>query len=114
MAELAQERPAVIGEQGSQPRGRIERLADLEELDGFEATSSGRPFDRGPDVGRPADAGARSLLDERARLIGLVEPARDDDRVARRLECLGEASRRREAGRVGQPGPDGRELEQRE
>ncbi len=114
VAELAQQRPPVVGEQRAQPGGRVERLADLEELGRFEAAAAGRPFDRRPDVGRRTDPGSRSLLEERARLIGLVESARHDDRVARRLEGLGEASRRREAGRVGQPGPDGRELQQRE
>ena len=44
-----------------------------------------------------------------ARLVGLVEPARDDDRVGRRLERLGQAPRRPErrssAGRAAREPP---------
>ena len=98
-----------------EPGGRVERLGDLEELGRFEPAAAGRPLDR------PARCRAAApiptpgpLLEKRARLVGLVEAARDDDRVVRRLEGLGQAARRRERGRLGQPRPDGRELEQRE
>ena len=112
MAELAQERPAVVGEERGQPRGCIEGLRDLEELRRLEAPAAGRALHGRTDVtGRP-DPRAGPLLEERPRLVGLVEPARHDDRVVRRLERLGQAARGRERGGLGEPRPDRRELEQ--
>jgi hypothetical protein len=63
-------------------------------------------------VRRP-DTDPRSVRQQGSRLVGLVEPAGDDDCVGRWLERLGQASRRRERGRLGQPLADERELEQR-
>ena len=47
-----------------------------------------------------------------ARLVGLVEPAPDDERLGRRLERLGQPARRAERGQPGQPLADQRKLEQ--
>ena len=111
-AELAQQRPPLVGQRRRQPGGRVERLGDLEELGRVEPAAAGRALDRRPDVvGRP-DPDARPLLDQAAGLVGLVERPRDDDRVARRLERLGQPPRRRERGGLRQPVADRGELEQ--
>ena len=93
---------------------RVEGLRELEELGRFEAAATDRALDRRPDVARGTDADAGPLGQERAGLIGLVEAARDDDRVVRRLQRLGQPAGRRERGRLGEPRPDERELEQRD
>ena len=54
------------------------------------------------------------LLEQLPGLVGLVEAARDDDRVRRRLERLREAARRIERRLLREAGPDRRELEQRD
>ncbi len=112
--ERAKERPSLVGEGGGQPGGGVERLGQLEELAGLQAPAARAALDRGPDVARGADPDARAVGEERAHLVGLVEPALDDHRVRGRLEGLGEAPRRRERGRRRQPLPDERELEQRD
>ena len=58
------------------------------------------------------DAGAGTLADEVARLVRLVEAARDEDRIALGQERLREPARRRERGLLGEPLPDERELEE--
>ncbi len=55
-----------------------------------------------------------SILQQRAGLIRLVEPAADDHRIRRRLEGLGDPTGRLERGVLGQPLTNGRELEQGE
>ncbi len=86
--EIAQERATVVGDDGRQPRGRIEGLRDLQELGGFQASAADRTADRRSDVAGGTDPGPRTLAEERSRLVRLVEPTSDDDRVARRLEGL--------------------------
>jgi hypothetical protein len=112
-AEIAQQRPPLVGERRGEPGRRIERVGDPEELLGLEAAAASCSVEQRRDVVRPADADARSIAQERARLVRLVELAGDDDRVGGRLQALGEPARRRERGGVGQPLADERELEQR-
>ena len=76
-------------------------------------TATARAGRRGPRARSPARCRApppmpdpRALLEQAARLVGLVELARDDDRIARRLERLGEPPRRRERRVRRQPGAD--------
>src|SRR5690606_11814523 len=81
-------------------------------LRGIQASATRGALDRRTDVvGRP-DPDTWPILREGARLVGLVEAARDDDRVVRRLERLGQATRRRERGRSRQANADGREFAQ--
>ena len=112
--EVAQERAPVVGDDRGQSRGGIEGLGDLEELARFEPAAPNRPTDGRSDVTRGPDAGPRPLVEEVARLVGLVEPAGHDDRVAGRLEGLGQPPGRTERGGGRQPALDGRELEQAE
>ena len=88
--EFVQQRSAIVGEDGRQPRRRVERVGKLEELERFEAAATGSPFDGRADVPCRADPDARSVRDERARLVGLLEAPGHDDRVRRRLERLGQ------------------------
>ena len=111
VTELAQQRPALVGERCRQPRGRVERVGDRQELFRVEPAAADRAFDRWADVMRRTDAHARTVRQERTRLVGLVEPARHDDRIGRRLQRLGQASRRRERRGRRQPVADERELE---
>ena len=90
--EVAQQRATLVGERGREAGRRVERLDDLEELRGIEASAAGRPADPGLDVVRGADPDAGTLLEQRAGLVGLVEGARDDHGVGRRLERLGDAA----------------------
>ena len=71
--ELVQQRPAIVGENRGEPRRRVERVGDLEELERFEAPAACRAFDGRPDVACRADPDAGSLLDERACLVRLFE-----------------------------------------
>ena len=110
--EVAQQRSPLVGEGRRKPRGRIERLGELEELGGIEATAAGGSFDRRADVvGRP-DPDPRSILEQRSRLVGLVELAGDDDWVGRRLEGFRQPARRRERRGRREPLANERELEQ--
>src|SRR6185503_1878236 len=84
--ELTQQRPALIRERRGQAGRRVERLGELEELARVEPATARRALDRRTDVVRGSDPDARSLLEQGPSLIGLLEAARDDDRVARRLE----------------------------
>ncbi len=112
--QVAQQRPALVGERGRQAGGRIERVGDLEELGRLQPAATRRPLDRRADVAGRPDPDARPFLEERPRLVGLVERAGDDDRVVGRLERLGQPARRPERGGRREPCPDGRELEQPE
>ena len=69
-----------------------------QELGRLEPAAAGRTLDMRADVPSAADADVRPLPQEPARLVGLVEPATDHDRVGRRLERLREPARRRERG----------------
>jgi hypothetical protein len=92
LGEGAQERPAFVDQQRCQARGCIEGVGDLEELRRLQATASKRPLDRRADVVCSADPHAGAIFEQGTGLIGLVEPASDDDRVTGRLERVGEAA----------------------
>ena len=112
LADLAQEWPPLVCEQRGEARGGVERVGDLQELGRLQAPAPCRTLDRGTDVVRAADSEPGPLLEQGEHLIRLVESAGHDDPVARRLERLGELARWRERRGFGEPGPDGRELEQ--
>ena len=63
--QLAQERPAVVGEDRRQPRGRVERIGDLEELGGFQ----------------PAARTARSIAGPMSRAAPIPMPGRSSSRA---------------------------------
>ena len=90
--EVAQQRATLVGERRRQSGGRVERVRDGQELLRLQTAAAGRPFDGWLDVVRAADTDPGSIGQERARLIRLVEPARDDDGVGRWLERLGQAT----------------------
>src|SRR5919201_1755942 len=113
-AELTQQRPPLVGEGGGQTGGGVERVRDLDELGRIEATATRGAFDPRSDVVRRTDTHARPLAEEVAGLVGLVEPASDDDRVAARLERLCETATWRERRVIGQPGANLGKLEQDE
>ena len=110
--ELAQERASLVGEGRREAHGGIERIDDLEELGGIEPAAASRPFHGRTDVVRGADPDAGPFLDERPRLVRLVETARHDHGIGRRLEGLRQPVRRRELRGRRQPLPDERELEE--
>jgi hypothetical protein len=84
--------PAIVGKRGREAIRRIQRLGELEELRWIEPATAGRPLDRGPDVVRRPDPDARSLFEQRTRLVRFVEAARDDHRIRRRFERLRESA----------------------
>lgn len=112
--QLAQQGSALVGERRGQAGGRIEGLGDLEELPRLQPPAPRGPLDRRTDITSRPDPDTRSFLDEPARLVRLIQPARDDDRVVRGLERLGQSARGPERGRRRESRPDGRELEQAE
>jgi len=114
LAERPEERAPLVGQARREPHGRIERGGDLEELGRLQPAAPRGSLVRRADVVGAADPDPGALLEQRSRLVGLVEAARHDHRVARRLERLGQPPRRREGGGGRQPLPDDRELEQRE
>ena len=61
-AQVVEQRPAVVGEDGLEPGGRVEGVGELEELARVEPASAGRPLDRRADVVGRADADAGPLL----------------------------------------------------
>ena len=88
--ERVEQRPAVVGERRLEAGGGVERVGDLEELLGVEASAACRPLNRRADVVRCPDPDARPLGQQRARLVGLVEASGDDHRVGRWLERRGQ------------------------
>ncbi len=110
--DLAQERPPLVGQERGQPGRGVEGRRDLEELARLQPAAARGSLDGRADVVGRADADARPVLDERPGLVGLVEAARDDDRVVRRLDRLRQAARGRERGGRREPCLDGRELEE--
>jgi hypothetical protein len=76
---------------GLQAGGGIERGPDVEELLRVQAAAANGTLDRGPDVAGTGDPDAGALLDERSRLVGLVQRTGDEDRVCLGLEQLGDA-----------------------
>ena len=112
--EVAQQWPALLGERRLEARGGVERLGDLEELRRVEPAAPRRAPDPRLDVVRGTDPHPGPLLEQLARLVRLVEAAGDDDRVAGRLEVLGEPPRRVERRLLGESRPDLGELEQRD
>jgi hypothetical protein len=110
--QLAEQRPSLVGERCGQAGDRVQRVGDGQEPLGIQPAPARRTFDERPDVVRRADADARSILEQRTRLVGLVEPARDDDRVGRGFQGLGEPARRSERRQLRESLADQRELEQ--
>jgi hypothetical protein len=88
--QVAQQRPALVRERGRQPGGGVERVGHLDELLGVEPATARGALDRRTDVARGPDPDARPLLEQRPGLVGLVQRPGHDDRVARRLERLGQ------------------------
>ena len=113
-AEVAEQRPPLVGKRRGEPRRRVERLRDLEEVGRIETTAPSGALDPRPDVVRRPDPDPRPILEQRPSLVGLVEAARHDHRLARRLEPLGQPTRRTELGQSGEALADLRELEQRD
>ena len=111
-AEVAQERPALLGERRGQPCGGVEGVGDPDELLRVEPAAARRTTHPRIDVVGGTDAHAGPFLEQGPGLVRLVEPAADDDLVAGRDEGLREAPGRVEGGLFRQPGADGRELEQ--
>ena len=111
-AQLPQERPSLLGQDVAQPRDRVEGDHDVHQLERLQPAGPGGTFDGWADVARAADTDARSLREQVASLVGLVEPACDQDRVRTRLDRLRKAPRRPEAGRRGEAFADRRELEE--
>ena len=110
--ELAQQRPAFLGQDPGQPAGRLEGLGDLEEVGRIQAAAPGCPLDPRPDVVGRADPGAGALAQQPPGLVGLVQAPAHDRGLVGRLEGLGEAPAGSEAGVVGEARPDRPELEQ--
>ena len=108
-AEVAQQRPALVGEGRAEAGGRVERLGELEELRRVQPAAAGRPLDRRPDVVRGADADARALLEQARgpgrsrRGRGRRGPGRSTARAPRRGGATAgtRSSRRAAPGRAG-------------
>src|SRR6185436_5227062 len=75
--ELAQQRPARLGEMRLEGPGGLKGRPDVQELLGVQTSRARGALDRRPDVARAHDADPRSLLEEGARLIRLVEATLD-------------------------------------
>ena len=110
--ELAQQLPPLVGERGPQASRGVQCFGQLQELAGLQAAPPRSPFDGRTDVVRRADSHRRPLRKEGPGLVGLVEAARDDHRIRRRLQCFRQPSTGREGCRIGQSRPDLRKLEQ--
>ena len=113
-AQTPQKRPARPLESRAEVTRGDQRVEDALEGLRLQPAPPFRARDRRPDVVRPGDAGRLVTLEEVARLVGLVQPTRHDVRVVGGRDRLGEATARLEAGVLGQPGADRRELEDRE
>ena len=96
LAKVAQERPPLVSEGCRQARRGVEGVGDLEEMSGVQAPAAGRPLDPRADVVGRADADARTLDEQGARLVGLLEAPSDDDPVVGGLDRLGQPPPRRE------------------
>src|SRR5439155_20205131 len=92
------------------PRGD-QRVEDLLHRSGLEAATALSPRQPGPDVPRPGHADPGTLLEERSRLVGLVEGTRDDEGVRGWLQRLGKPAARGKLGVLGKARADLRELE---
>ena len=101
-AEVAEQRPPLVGKRRGEPRRRVERLRDLEEVGRIEPTAPGGTLDPRPDVVRRPDPDPRPILEQRPSLVRLIEATRHDHPVTRRFERLGKPPRRIELGGVGE------------
>ena len=86
--------------------------SDVQQLSGSSRPPRAARSMAGPMSRAPPMPTSGPLGEEVARLVGLVEPARDDDRVRARLERLGQPARRREARWPRRAARGWRELEQ--
>ena len=112
VAEIAEERPALVGKGRPEARRRVERIGDLEEPGRIDPSTAGGPLDPRSDIVGGADTDTGPFGEEGTGLVGLVEAAGDDHRIGRRLEGLGQSPTRPERGHGGEPLADGGELEQ--
>ncbi len=110
--QLAKQRASVIGEDGGQSGRRVQRVGDLEEVRRLQASTASGPVDPWADVVGAADTDGRPFLEQRERLVGLVERAGDDHGLAGGFERFGQPPGWAESGRSGKPLADERELEQ--
>ena len=91
-AQVAQQRPAVVGEDGGQSRGRIERVRDRQEVRRLEPAAADRPLDARPDVVRAADPDVRAAPARRPSAWSVSSSARATTTgLRRRLQGLREA-----------------------
>ncbi len=107
-----EQRPLHLAQRVGQATGRHEGLDDGPQLPRVEATPAHGTRHDGTDVPCAADADVRPHGEQPAGLVGLVEAARHDERVRRRLDEQGEPSGRLERRVRGQARTDERELEQ--
>ena len=91
---------------------RVERRRDLQELTGFETPATDRPLDGGADVVSGPDPETRLLLEERDRLVGLVECAGDEDGIYSTVRAPLPTGVMARASACRQASADRRELEE--
>ena len=96
VAQVPEQGPPLIREGRGEAGGRVDRVADLQELCRLQPAPAHRPLHGRADVVRRADAHPRSFREERPRLVGLVQRSGDDHRVGRRLQRFGEPTARPE------------------
>jgi hypothetical protein len=113
-ADLAQQRPALVGEGRREAGCGVERVGDLQELGGLETPAADRALGPRSDVVARADPDPGTVAQERPSLVRLVEGAGDEDRVRLRLQRVGQPARRRERGQLRESLADLRELEEDE
>ena len=112
LAKLAQERAALLGQDRSEPAGRLEGLGDLDEVGRIQPATPARPLNPGSDVVGRADPSRGSLAQQATGLVRLIERPSDQDRLVRRFEGIGEPPARAKAGVIGQACPDQPELQE--
>ena len=90
--QIAQKRPSVAAQRLTEPRGRLQRVGDLQEVRRVQPSAACRPLDPRRDVLCAADTGARMLADERTRLRRLLDTPAHDHGVGGGLQRLGQAA----------------------
>ena len=96
----------LLGQCVAQARDRLEGDHHVDELERIQSTRPGGTLDGRADVPGAADADARPLGEQGSGLVGLVQPATDEDRVGARFDRLRQAARGRKARGGGQPFAD--------
>ena len=77
--QVAQEWPAVVGQDGGQPGRRVEGVRDRQEVRRLEPAAAHRPLDPRPDVVGAPDPDVGTFLQQAQCLVGLVEGPGDHD-----------------------------------